>query len=527
MKFDLFGIRDYSRKNLSLICLIGIAVLLLYGPLAFTTNIGIDTEQYVLGLYGKEWVLGGLGRFGCYYSIMISNLKFFSPYFNGLVFLLTYSLAIFLWLRLFSFLYTYNGGDEKKINYAIFIIAFLTNPLWLTQFYFTLQIAAMSIAFLLQALAFLLLFDCLLSDRTKWVRICEIIVSVLFSFYAIGTYQSFSGLHIVEAGACLLLYLDKVSADKDMDEKTKLSNYWRTVLIVVAWFLVSFGLYVIVCKIMNWGTSNYLTIAWGKQPTGEIIHALLSDYKRILFGQGEYVGWIMLISVLFIFGLWVKIMLSDKSVPTKLTYSLLFFGNIIAGIILNIVIGGIPEQRARMPLFFSVAFLGMYVIERSIRCFAGKKQLVITSSLIVFIAFSIVLQTQRFEIFNYTMDICNMQQYQTATDIGHHIDAVTDDPNATVAVIGKWDAPLNPSCIHDGVIGQSSFDWGYDQFVPTSATIRSILYVNAALGTSYQCDLNENQQQVAYTASQQMPCFPAEGYVKNVDGLIVVKLSEQ
>ena len=70
------------------------------------------TEQYIMGDYGKEWIIGGLGRFGYYYSIMAINLGHYNPYVNGVAFLILFSAAILLWAFVFDLII----GEKKKYH---------------------------------------------------------------------------------------------------------------------------------------------------------------------------------------------------------------------------------------------------------------------------------------------------------------------------------------------------------------------------------------------------------------------------
>ena len=63
---------------------VAVTVLLYYGH-AMSTNIGIDAEQFIQGIYGREWLLNGLGRFGFYYSSRLINISGYNVYLNGLI----------------------------------------------------------------------------------------------------------------------------------------------------------------------------------------------------------------------------------------------------------------------------------------------------------------------------------------------------------------------------------------------------------------------------------------------------------
>lgn len=499
------------------------AVLICYFHHAVSTNIGIDTEQYIMGDYGKEWIIGGLGRFGYYYSIMAINLGHYNPYVNGVAFLILFSAAILLWAFVFDLII----GEKKKYHYILFTMIFLTSPLWAAHFYFSLQQGAIALALLIQAVTFWMLFDVLLNSgkNSKTKNILELLVSVVCAWYAIGTYQAFPGLHISEAAACLLLLYDRM-VDQDSSVKVH-KEFWKKTGIVILQFLISYALYAGICKWMNWGTSDYLQLKWGKMPVKKVIYKLWKDFENILLGREAYAGWVILISVCLCIILIIKNFRDKKSVWLKLDYLLLLIGNIISMVILNIVIGAVPADRARLPVAFSAAFLGMYTLGKCIEILKGakfQKGLVILAG--IGIAVSVWTQLGRCQRLFYTDDICNMQEYEVGQDIVKEIESLGGDSQAKLIFLGKWDALLNDSCLKQGVIGVSSFNWDYYKKKPASGTRRSTLYLRAAFGKMYEIVSDEQQQAAAIQLAANAPSYPQEGYIQKMDDIFVIKLCD-
>ena len=514
--------REYYEKHKWMLALTVLLTVICFGGHAISTNIGIDTEQYILGDYGKSWIIQSLGRFGYYYSVMAMNGGHYSPYMNGIMFLVFFCSAALLWPYVF---YKISGRDDRYSSYILFPCIFLTNPIWAAQFYFTLQQGAVAFGIFLQAVSFLLLFDVLLNEnpRKKSRDFVQIVVSVLCAFYAIGTYQTFPGLHLVEAAACLLILFDRL-ADRDPTlESHKL--FWKSTLVVILHFFASYFLYLFVCKVMNWGTSNYLQMKWGQKPAREIVADLWNDFRNILFGREVYAGWILLLSLILMVFLVLQMFQRHRNVWLKIDYVLLAIGNIVAIIALNIVIGGVPADRARLPVIFSVAFLGMYTLSRCGVLMKTQGRTLIYTAAGMVIVLSLCMQTHRLQTLFYTDDICNMQEFEVGADIVRNIEAVGGDDYSTVVVVGKWDAPLNASCLKQAPIGVSSFNWDYIEDQPTSGTRRSVLYLNAAFGKMYNAAPDENQRNLAVSLAEEMPAYPGAGYVHNKEGIIIVKLS--
>lgn len=521
MKNQIQSIKKFYKEHTFLFFSTVLITILFYWNHAMSTNIGIDTEQYVLRSYGKDWVIQGLGRFGYYYSTMLLNMWKYNPYVNGVMFLIVFCFAALLWPYV---LYQVSGQD-KKYSYVLFPIIFLTHPLWAAQFYFSLQQGAIAIGVLLQAISFLLLFDILLHpNHNKFQAVLQIAFSIFCAFWAIGTYQAFPGLHLAEAAACLLVLFDNMMDSDPSFESHKL--FWKRTFAVIIHFLTSYLLYQFVCKLMNWGTSNYLQIKWGVRPASKIIRGLWRDFQNILLGKGVYAGWIVLLSLFLFVILAIQMFSRSANIWAKIDYLLLLAGNVICMIALNIVIGGVPADRARLPVAFSAAFLGMYTFSRCSILLKTSFCSVIRIVSALIIVLSLVMQTQRIQTLFYTDDICNIQEYEVGADIVRNIDAAGGGNQSPVVFIGKWDAPLNPSCLQQSPIGVSSFNWDYKDTDPASGTRRSVLYLCAAFGKAYSIVEDDSLKNTAISVSEQMPAYPQEGYVQNVDGLIVVKLSE-
>lgn len=523
MKKRVDSNKNFTGKNTLLIIFVVLAVLICYGKHALSTNVGVDTEQYILGAYGKDWVIQGLGRFGYYYSIMLLNLGHYNPYMNGVAFLITYSLAIISWCYVF---YLISGKMGAK-QYILFATVFLTNPLWATHFYFSLQQSAIALGLLCQAFSFLLLFDLLIygEKNTKVQNGIELVFSILLALYAIGTYQSFAGLHLSEAAACLLLLFEKLITEDSSVNSHKI--FWKKFFIVVMHFFISYGLYTALCKVMNWGTSDYLQLKWGKKPASEILWNLCRDFKNILIGGDVYAGYAVLVSCVILLLLVIRMLASHQNIWIKLDYIFLIVGNIVCMIALNIVIGEIPVDRARLPVAFGTAFLGMYALSRAwdIKRNTCLHYCLVISACLVMIL-SVGEQLSRSQTLFYTEDVCNMQEYEVGAEIVRDIKQLGGDSQTSIVFVGKWSAPLNPSCRIQRPIGVSSFEWDYKKKDPANVSRRAGWYLNAAFGTNYNVVFDKEVRKKAVDLAKKMPCYPMNGYIQKMDNVVVVKLGD-
>ena len=139
---------------------------------------------------------------------------------------------------------------------------------------------------------------------------------------------------------------------------------------------------------------------------------------------------------------------------------------------------------------------------------------------------SVWTQLGRCQRLFYTDDICNMQEYEVGQDIVKEIEALGGDSQARLIFFGKWDAPLNDSCLKQGIIGVSSFKWDYYKKKPASGTRRSTLYLRAAFGKMYEIVSDEQQQAAAIQLAANAPSYPQEGYIQKMDDIFGIKLCD-
>ena len=139
---------------------------------------------------------------------------------------------------------------------------------------------------------------------------------------------------------------------------------------------------------------------------------------------------------------------------------------------------------------------------------------------------SVCSQLGRSQRLFYTDDICNMQEYEVGSDIVKKIESLGGNSQSGLIFLGKWDAPLNASCLVQAPVGISSFNWDYYEGNPTSGTRRSTLYLCAAFGKSYGIVSDEEMQAKAAALAADFPSYPQEGYIQKMDDVFVIKLSD-
>ena len=159
--------------------------------------------------------------------------------------------------------------------------------------------------------------------------------------------------------------------------------------------------------------------------------------------------------------------------------------------------------------------------------FSNKISIILKNVLLIFCSFTILLQTQTTLRIWYTEDVRYSQDYSMLQNI--ITDMRLNDINymeKPVIFIGKWDAPLNPSCL--GVVEMV----GISHFSMFSTT--EPLYYYSSLGIYRLAVINGynlkeptiDDVEEAKKEGQDMANWPNKGYIKEMDSIIIVRLSD-
>ncbi len=267
-------------------------------------------------------------------------------------------------------------------------------------------------------------------------------------------------------------------------------------------------------------------MTWGTENIGFIIASLLEDLWNSLVGNGIYAGFILLFGLLIVA---LELIIKKWTWLVKAEYSITVLACVIGMIALNIVMGRPAPPRARLATIYSTAFFGMLAVSiiASLSSVVFKNVLITMSMFSIFV--SAMMQSKELLTLFYTDEICNKQQYEVGSDILRNVRKLGYDleEEKVVIYVGYWKAPLNESCkASGGQIGHSSFEVGYDGYDVISGSRNSNLYMNAAFGTYFTDYINSEDKERVLEKVMDMPSYPIDGYVDEVEGIIVVKLSD-
>lgn len=510
---------SFIREKIVAVAVVFFCVLLCYAKHAFTLNVGIDTEDLILG--GMSNLNGWLtiGRFGGYYSKCILGLLEYNPYFSGVLFMLFFSLSAILWMYNF---YIY-GGKKRNYPYWLFGILYTTAQIWCFIFYFSMLQLELAIGVCCAALAVYLVFDALCHDRSLLRKIADYIAGAVLLIWGIASYQAILVVYLV---GCIATYLVYYRSRFETDQ-VNMKDSWYKIIVLAVHFVVSYVGYAVVSKLFFSG-SAYLEsqIKWGVQPVKTVIHTILHCIRKVYFGNDIAHSYLMLVVFLLFVADMGYVATRKQSLGSRITYILVIAALGISPFALYIYMGSDTQLRTQFAFALYASFAAMYLSG----WFADKlvirtKRVGVILSILL-LAFGYKQMAVNLRLW-YTDDVCNQQDQIVAENVCNAVSelGLGEIPEESVVIVGCKQVNLTPVSLHYDMFGTSNFVWDYSN--PAGSTIRSLAYIKAVTGIDYTAG-NDEQRSIAIEKGKDMPIYPNPGYVKYVKeaDLIIVKLSE-
>lgn len=509
----LQDMRSFSKTHKNAIIWNAITVCICYLHMAFSQNIGIDTEAIIVDESGllEGWKM--LGRQGLIASKMLLRLSRYNPYFGGIVFL-----AGFILLGvLTAFLCWRASGRDDSYPYGLFMILFSTCPVWMTQFYFSLQRAEVILGLIYAVISVFSLCQILFYKKQKsyWIP-----AYLVFGVWSFCSYQGSVGFYI---GLCIIFFLMDFSQDYRQIQWKESAG---VILKLIGGFLVVFVVNMIITQVF-FGQGEYLQgmIGWGTQPVIQVIRAILGSVFAVLTCSG-WINWsayplaCLCIAVLFI----SFCMKREIKKSAKFVFFLALAGLLAAPFLLAIYLGSQVVPRSQFTLQLIAAFgcmfaYGMWKKEKKPYYTWLRKGIVAVSVLIVWFSISKVMRLQ------YTDDVRYQEDVRVAETIWEDLQKTETTERLPVIFVGKYQPYLNAASVGEDMYGLSFFGWDFSEENPTGATGR-IVHFMKTLGIDIDVESSMDYREEAVMLSDDMNCYPTPGYISVQDKFIVVKLSE-
>lgn len=505
---SLDNLKEYIYKN-RYVFMFGVLLLfLIHGKQLYVLNARVDTEVFINNPNSVyNWL--DVGRQGGIFTRILFEQLNFNPYFvtAGSFIVLSASMIAF------GYLFQYVGKMSSGISVLIFLI-FLVHPIWVEQFYFTLQILVIAIAIFLTAISILMSFWGILNNK-KFAKVLSIVLMV----WIFSTYQLFIVLYVAGAIFSFLLFYKHKSLRED-NEKRNIHIYIKLIFNLIILFLIAMIINSLITKLFFSNGAEYLTsqIRWGIDPVEICIKNIITHVTMVALGKGVFYSYTYIISIILMLSCLLYDVLHMKEIRLKWLYVLAAISLQVCPFIVTIYGGTAPVFRAQFVLPFVIACnLGFTVMASS----SVKYKKTIASSICVVI---LIIQTHSVMRMEYTDDIRFQEDMRLGSQISERIGMATNGEEKPIAFIGSSSSQLNASCIRGEFIGRSIFDVdaaAQPHFFYSSGRITSLL---RTMGYKMQGVSSEQVLEARKIASE-MPIWPAKESVYDAGDFVVVKLS--
>lgn len=500
-----------DRKFLVLFELV--LVLFLFGIRMLNLTVSIDTDSFINSPNTTlNWLM--IGRWG----LVLSKKIFGTMWFNLYIASVMGYVCIVGYLLLGCYLFYYVSNGKKKYNYYLFSVLFLSHPVFVFQWFFKLQVFEVSFSMLLLVIADLMLFRWLKEGRK-----IEGILAVIPLVWSFGSYQSNVTMFIAMTIVCFLIL-------GRGDFKEAVFDCAKMIGIFGAAFIINQ-----VITSLFFSDSDYLNsyMAWGQIPVRACLENIKKHVGDVLLGRKIF----SLAYALLLAGIFVMFLLELREMTLRRFFDYAAYGVLaIIPFALTIYSGAyentmMAAARVQCPLAFILGSGYMLLIEqfRELKKKNYIKGLVLT---VLFYIFGVIFSVQQLQCslrLWYTDDV----RYRQDCNFLHQIvDAMYDqgiDPNdkVSIAYIGMHQVPLNSSCFQPmELIGVSYFQM-YAEAQPYYYISNMRISALADVEGAYR-NYNITPEQVlkAREIAKDMPVWPQKGSIKEKDGIVVVKLSE-
>lgn len=526
-------VKEYLKRYRGHALLVGLLVFLLHGAKLNSDIIGIDTEDLIF--WGKDFYGGWLhtGRHGLVFLKHLFGNTEFNPYFTGIVTLLLFTAAVSLLLGLWD----RTGGRTGLWGWCCGGLLLISHPAMVEQFYFSLQSMEICMAMGMTALALWLSLRWAEERRTVFGAGSVGILLLTFS-----TYQSFVVMYIFGAASLVLLQaLGEISEGKKLTERTLI----RRVLSYCILFAIAFLLNTLITK-LSFGSSDYLSnqIAWGKLSIKDCLRDIAAHVFKAFTGYGScfYSAGLGILAVWDL--VWLTLFLRKNCRERKGVFFLILFCYLaLLGVpfMMTLALGHTPAMRSQLALPGVTGFLGYLsvVLAGSGEEKAGesrdrkskdkkRKDRFYRAAFGCAAAICLVTGMEQAKVTEslYYTDSCRSEQdIALGRSLIERIEQVNPEKyNLPVIVIGGREFQGNRSCVTGEIIGRSFFNYDRDvEPIAYWSTKRALGFLHT-LGADYErIPMERVGEGVEY--SLDMPRWPAEGSVRVINGMIVIKLS--
>lgn len=514
LKKDFSDFFTFLKNNKLTPVLCWFFLLLSYGIKLFYYSISIDTECIINNYDQLKYGWFSINRPGLVITKRLFSLLPFNPYVANLLMLC----AVFVFLMLLSFIFYRVAKRFELKPKCVFVLPciFITHPLFVEQFNFTLQAFEVSFAISLMFLSVFFSISWIFAPKNFFYAVLGI-VTLSFSFLH---YQAIVFLYVsIVLSVFLYVYINNLKNPKGNLNRT----FFRTfALKYIFTFFVSFLIYFICSKAVSLHfnlDSSYTDrmVTWGKIPLKSSIKAVFFYIRQALLGDGLFYSKIFLVAVLVSLIYFLKF-LFFKNQTDRILYIFASLALIGSPFFLPLILGNVLVPRMQFSYQFFVAFVVYMLLQETNRSSFARSFLVLSS---LYISFN-----QGYKVANllYTDYMKYQGEIALAGKIDERISSLDLEniKDVPVAFVGGLRVSGTPNPTSGDVINLSFFY--ADRGTAFDSSLR-ILGLMKTVGYNYKAPSN-NDYLRAKEIAKNMKAWPSPHAVKYEKSVVVVKLPE-
>jgi hypothetical protein len=534
------GFLDFCKRNTPLVIAVTLTALFVYGAILFNIIMAGD-NQHILN-NSANYIAEHI-RVGRWASPPLLKLFFIKE--SG-IFASNFISTLSIWL--FSILFCYfiavfTKNTERRNGLIPAALIVLTYAVWPEYFMFFYQNKIQTIFICVTLINVYILYDGFLS-RNK----IKLIVSFILTVFSFGVYQPLVPLFL----CVVFVYFVLLQENSNYPAKEYSFLCLKLFVFFIAAFALNSGIGKIFLSLRDFQASDYVTkhMVWEKISIRAMIagilgqgyivtigmipfvHSLFSPIMISMYGDAsavfapvtemvfEYartVGNVLLLPAGIAF-LVMILLNAKKRLPKgrRILYFLAGLGIPCSILFIAAISGEVLGVRILYSLPFAAAFMFYYV--------ASKQKTVLRR---VFYCLILATAFYQAQVSQNTLELAiRTTDYDMtmAFDIDDRVRGVLGvGKKLPVAYIGKFDNPFRDQTM--GILsGQIPVFNEWTPYYKDYLTNEVSAYMNI-LGFYYDLPTLE-QIEEAYEASRDMPAYPLEGCVKNLGGVVVIKMGE-
>lgn len=542
-------------KNKKCLCIIScFCALIIYGTRLTNRNFGVDSATF---LAGKEDQFLDKGRFGISAIQNFLLLQHPDYIFNTCASVILLIFSALSWVYVISCFQKEEYGIFKgQLSEIIFAVFYLSSPVWAEWIYFPMMSFSIFAGVAICPWCVWLLFleiqrkTVLSLDGKKAFLNRYYIGTVLLVALELSIYQAVFLLLCSGTAALYLVSRHSRAVEGESLEVPRRSG--RECIHIAGIFLGGIALYyvinlVVVRGILHVADSGYIGgtfTPWSKTKlyavAGYVYKVFFADIPVLnrlvdpviaanaMFGEtsvAEFhnMAWISCILYFPAFLIFLADLFSTRSYH-DVWYRIIGICFILLVLLPALVGTGDPQIRVQISLAFSGAFLLLWSWGWGIR---NRRAAAVWMVLFVLAGW---FQTQKSAALIHSDQVRFEEDLKLADEINDHVLCLDEGQNnpgsgRQMLIIGEYKPQYNAGFVQGELLGKSCFYYGAKSHA-TEATYMGVNFMKAAGYNFTPVSIDDPELSVLRDMAEEMPCYPAKGFVQEEGNYILVKLSE-